>query len=204
MFYPRCYFDKGLSTKEFLKQSLGFNIRTRREELGLSQRELANRCGLNRMFIHYIEIAERSTSSANLYEIALALETSIASLFSEVDIEIEKQIVKNKIAYDNLILQYMNLPKKFLIDNYDDVTRIYEFFKHSPESSKRYLYDSKCNNHLDRIFKDHVWRKYKQNDMVIGTNRIKEFRNELAKQSYHIPQLVGLNPVTPYNELSIE
>jgi transcriptional regulator with XRE-family HTH domain len=159
--------------KKFLRISLGESIRTKRKELGLSQQELANRCGLHRAFISIIELGDRSTNSANLYNIALALETSIASL------EKQKKLYKIKLLED------MNLTNNFINDkiDYKDIVRIYEFFKSNPDNSKRYLYYHRYNDHLDITVKNHIWRKRNQDSTFIGMYKINQFREESKRVS---------------------
>jgi transcriptional regulator with XRE-family HTH domain len=171
--------------KKFLRISLGESIRSKRKELGLSQQELANRCGLHRAFISIIELGDRSTNSANLYNIALALETSIASLFIEVDIEIAKELEQQKKLYKIKLLEDMNLTNNFISDkiDYKDIVRIYEFFKSNPDNSKRYLYYHRYNDHLDITVKNHIWRKRNQDSTFIGMYNIGQFREESKRVS---------------------
>lgn len=55
------------------KQLLAENIRKYRQELGLSQEELAARAGLHRTYISSVERAERNVSLENIFHIAEAL-----------------------------------------------------------------------------------------------------------------------------------
>jgi transcriptional regulator with XRE-family HTH domain len=49
-------------------------MRHRRHELGLSQPEVAERCGLHRTYVASVERGERNLGYANLLKIAAALE----------------------------------------------------------------------------------------------------------------------------------
>lgn len=48
-------------------------MRARRRELGISQEELADRCGLHRTYIGSVERAERNVSLDNIDRISTAL-----------------------------------------------------------------------------------------------------------------------------------
>ncbi|MEX1208768.1 MAG: helix-turn-helix transcriptional regulator [Acidimicrobiia bacterium] len=55
---------------QYLHRRLADAVATRRQELGISQEELALRCGLHRTYIGGIERAERNISLATLERIA--------------------------------------------------------------------------------------------------------------------------------------
>ena len=63
----------------------GATVRRLRERRGWSQEELADRAGLHRTYVGGIERGERNVSLVNIGRIALALDTSLAQLMSEVD-----------------------------------------------------------------------------------------------------------------------
>ena len=56
--------------------NFGKKIRKRREELGISQEELADRAGLDRTYIGGVERGERNLGLLNLLKIAIALNTT--------------------------------------------------------------------------------------------------------------------------------
>jgi len=64
-----------------LKSLLGTAIRTKRNDLGISQEELADRAGLHRTYISDIERGARNLSLESIDKLAQALHISIASLF---------------------------------------------------------------------------------------------------------------------------
>lgn len=66
-----------------LQLTLSRNIRLRRNELGLSQEELADRCNLHRTYVGGIERGERNITIKSLETIAAALEVSPLQLLSE-------------------------------------------------------------------------------------------------------------------------
>jgi len=62
----------------------GAKIRTFRLKLGISQEELAARCGLDRAYVGGIERGERNPSLKNIGIIANALGVPLAELFGSV------------------------------------------------------------------------------------------------------------------------
>jgi len=55
-------------------------MRIARLQLGISQEELADRCGLHRTYIGSVERGERNISVDNMETIAIALEHRLADL----------------------------------------------------------------------------------------------------------------------------
>jgi transcriptional regulator with XRE-family HTH domain len=68
--------------RRFLNE-LGFRIRERRQQLGWSQAELADRSGLHRTYIGAVERGERNVSILNLRQIAKSLRMTLVALFEE-------------------------------------------------------------------------------------------------------------------------
>jgi transcriptional regulator with XRE-family HTH domain len=66
-------------------QPLGQAIRTRRVSLGLSQEQLADRCGFDRTYISMLERGKRNPSFLNLLRLAQGLETSVSKLTEVYD-----------------------------------------------------------------------------------------------------------------------
>lgn len=61
-------------------EQFGANVRIRRELLGISQEQLADRAGLHRTYIGSVERGERNLSLLNILRIAAALECSATDL----------------------------------------------------------------------------------------------------------------------------
>lgn len=59
---------------------LGDAVRRKRSSLGLSQEDLADRCGFDRTYISMIERGTRNPSFLNLLRLARGLEVSVSSL----------------------------------------------------------------------------------------------------------------------------
>lgn len=70
--------NNDLMTKPLEK--LGQAIRSRREQLGLSQEKLADKCGFDRTYISMLERGKRNPSLLNLLRIAKGLEASVSEL----------------------------------------------------------------------------------------------------------------------------
>lgn len=66
---------------------IGWRVRTRAREIGLSSSELAKRVGLSRAMISKIENAQVSPSLATIARLADALEVPVTSLFQGLDEE---------------------------------------------------------------------------------------------------------------------
>lgn len=59
------------------------NIREIRSSLGLSQEELAHKCGLHRTYIGQVERAEKTIGIVNLDIIARELKTTVSNITRE-------------------------------------------------------------------------------------------------------------------------
>jgi len=73
--------------KNDIKSQLGTAIRKRRNELGISQEELAGRAGLHRTYISDIERGARNVSIENIERLSKALKISISEMFAGYGIE---------------------------------------------------------------------------------------------------------------------
>jgi transcriptional regulator with XRE-family HTH domain len=65
--------------RRFLRE-LGFRLRAARERSGLTQADLAGRCGLHRTFIGSVERGERNIAVLGLRKIAETLRVRLADL----------------------------------------------------------------------------------------------------------------------------
>lgn len=65
-----------------IKYRFGVAIRKRRQELNISQEELADRAGLHRTYISDIERGVRNVSLENIEKIVGALRISVSDLFA--------------------------------------------------------------------------------------------------------------------------
>ena len=63
----------------------GQAVRKIRLERGISQEELADRCGLHRTYISDIELGKRNLSLENIERIALSLNKTLPEFFKEVE-----------------------------------------------------------------------------------------------------------------------
>lgn len=70
-----------LDERHFLRE-LGLRVRRRRDEQGLTQAQLGERCRLHRTFIGSVERGERNVSVLNLRTIARALRVPLTELLA--------------------------------------------------------------------------------------------------------------------------
>lgn len=63
----------------------GQAVRKIRLERGISQEELADRCGLHRTYISDIELGKRNLSLENIECIAISLNKTLPEFFKEVE-----------------------------------------------------------------------------------------------------------------------
>ena len=73
--------------------ALGRAVRTFRQDLGISQEELADRSGMHRTYVGGIERGERNVSYANLLRLAGALSVSPSHLLARAE-EHERSAVR--------------------------------------------------------------------------------------------------------------
>ena len=66
-----------------LQQAFGRAVRRRREALGISQEELADRAGLHRTYIGDVERGERNISLVNIVKLAKALRVRPGALLED-------------------------------------------------------------------------------------------------------------------------
>lgn len=72
------------SSKRLLKV-LGLRIRDLRRAQGLSQEDLADKCGVHRTFMGTVERGESNLSFSNIFKVASTLGISLSALFEGVD-----------------------------------------------------------------------------------------------------------------------
>ena len=72
------------SSKRLLKE-LGLRIRDLRRAQGLSQEDLADKCGVHRTFMGTVERGESNLSFSNIFKVASTLGISLSALFEGVD-----------------------------------------------------------------------------------------------------------------------
>lgn len=75
----------GKKTKPDIRERFGDGVRSRREELGLTQEDLADKAGIHRTYLSDIERGARNLSLINIERMALALELSLSELFQLVE-----------------------------------------------------------------------------------------------------------------------
>lgn len=71
--------------KEHILIRYGQAVRKVRWEQGISQEELADRCGLHRTYISDVELGKRNISLENIERIAISLNRTLSDFFKEVE-----------------------------------------------------------------------------------------------------------------------
>ena len=71
--------------KPDVRERFGTAVKFRREELGLTQEDLAEKAGIHRTYLSDIERGTRNLSLINIEKLAAALSVSMAKLFEAVD-----------------------------------------------------------------------------------------------------------------------
>ena len=71
--------------KEHILIRYGQAVRKVRLEQGISQEELADRCGLHRTYISDVELGKRNISLENVERIAISLNRTLSDFFKEVE-----------------------------------------------------------------------------------------------------------------------
>lgn len=73
------------SKNSVLMAALAAELKARRGELGLSQEELAFRCGLDRPYVSLIEVARKQPTLSVIWRIADGLELSASEFAANID-----------------------------------------------------------------------------------------------------------------------
>jgi transcriptional regulator with XRE-family HTH domain len=68
-----------------IRERFGFALKTRREELGLTQEEFAERAGIHRTYLSDVERGTRNISLLNIERVAFALSITLSKLFQLVE-----------------------------------------------------------------------------------------------------------------------
>lgn len=71
--------------KEHILIRYGQAVRKVRLEQGISQEELADRCGLHRTYISDVELGKRNISLEKIERIAISLNRTLSDFFKEVE-----------------------------------------------------------------------------------------------------------------------
>ena len=68
-----------------IREKFGFAVKVRREELDLTQEDLAERAGIHRTYLSDVERGTRNVSLVNIERLATALSLPISGLFLLVE-----------------------------------------------------------------------------------------------------------------------
>ena len=75
----------GKRAKPDVRERFGFAVKTRREELALTQEDLADKAGIHRTYLSDVERGSRNLSLINIERVAAALTLPISELFRLVE-----------------------------------------------------------------------------------------------------------------------
>jgi transcriptional regulator with XRE-family HTH domain len=68
-----------------VRERFGYAVKVRREALGLTQEDLADRARIHRTYLSDVERGTRNLSLVNIERLAAALSVSMSELFAAVD-----------------------------------------------------------------------------------------------------------------------
>ena len=68
-----------------IRERFGFAVKARREALGLTQEDLAEKARIHRTYLSDVERGTRNLSLVNIERLAAALDLSLSDLFRHVD-----------------------------------------------------------------------------------------------------------------------
>jgi transcriptional regulator with XRE-family HTH domain len=71
--------------KRDIRERFGFAVKDRREELGLTQEDLADRAAIHRTYLSDVERGSRNLSLINIERLAAALSLPLSELFGRVE-----------------------------------------------------------------------------------------------------------------------
>lgn len=71
--------------KPDIRERFGFALKTRREELGMTQEDLADKAGIHRTYVSDVERGTRNLSLVNIERLAAALALPMSDLFRLVE-----------------------------------------------------------------------------------------------------------------------
>ncbi len=75
----------GKRARADIRERFGFAVKDRREALGLTQEEFAERAGIHRTYLSDIERGTRNVSLVNIERVATALSLKLSELFRAVE-----------------------------------------------------------------------------------------------------------------------
>lgn len=68
-----------------VRERFGSAVKFRREELGMTQEDLAHKAGIHRTYLSDVERGTRNLSLVNIEKLAAALSVSMSKLFASVE-----------------------------------------------------------------------------------------------------------------------
>ena len=75
----------GKKGKPDVRERFGYAVKTRREELRLTQEDLAAKAGLHRTYLSDVERGQRNTSLIIIERLAIAMSLTVSELFHRME-----------------------------------------------------------------------------------------------------------------------
>lgn len=72
-------------SKPDIRERFGFAVKARREDLGLTQEDLADKAGIHRTYLSDVERGTRNLSLINIERLAAALDFPMSELFQMIE-----------------------------------------------------------------------------------------------------------------------
>ena len=72
-------------SKRDIRERFGFAVKDRREELGMTQEDCAEKAGIHRTYLSDVERGSRNLSLLNIERLAEALSLSLTELFQRIE-----------------------------------------------------------------------------------------------------------------------
>lgn len=68
-----------------IREGFGFAVKARRDELGVTQEDLAEKAGIHRTYLSDVERGSRNLSLVNIERLAAALSIKLSELFRRIE-----------------------------------------------------------------------------------------------------------------------
>ena len=75
----------GKARKADIRERFGLAVKTRREELKMTQEELADKAGIHRTYLSDVERGSRNLSIINIERLCMALSMPVSELFRMIE-----------------------------------------------------------------------------------------------------------------------
>ena len=84
-----------LAIMQKIETLFGAAVRKRRNELGISQEDFADKAGIHRTYVSSIELGKVQVSIRIAHQLAVALETPLSKLWKDSDEKVKPTFIKD-------------------------------------------------------------------------------------------------------------